>query len=273
MNYNLKTNFSDASKLANRFYLQSYNSVFKGNATLENELFHSARIRYSRFSMYRGLILYVSANYTKKIKGFINTVNFDEINRFVSTEIFSNPNENWSLRTTLRKRIKAIRYKLKASYNSANFAQNINNNFVVNKSDNYTFDIGLETLYEKFPTLEAGFRKSIGNYTSSNLVSKFSTSEPYLNIDYSFLKGFVFNFDYTYYKYQNKAQGIDNNYEIANAVLSYQKEDNPWMFKLTTQNLFDTTFKQSNSFSDYLISDTKTYIMPRILLFSISYKL
>ena len=42
---------------------------------------------------------------------------------------------------------------------------------------------------------------------------------------------------------------------------------------MTTQNLFDTTFKQSNSFSDYLISDTKTYVMPRVLLFSIGYKL
>ena len=44
LNYNLKTSFSDASKFANRFYLQSYNSVFKGNENLENNLYHAARV-------------------------------------------------------------------------------------------------------------------------------------------------------------------------------------------------------------------------------------
>ncbi len=273
LSYNLKTNFSDASKLANRFYLQSYNSVFKGNSTLENELFHSARIRYSRFSMYRGLMLHASANYTKKIKGFNNSVNFDGINRFISPEILDNPNENWRTRASLKKRIKKIRYKLVGSYSSSVFTQKINTILAANKSDNYSFDVGFETLFDKFPTLKMGFKKSIGNYTSNNFKAKFTTNEPYINIDYDFLNGFIFNADYTHYNYQNKAQKAYNNYEVANAMLSYQKQDSPWLFKLTIQNLFDTTFKQSNRFSDYLITDAKTYMMPRVVLFSIGYKL
>lgn len=273
LNYNLKTNFSNASKLANRFYLQSYNSVFKGNPNLENELFHSARIRYSRFSLYRGLMLHASANYTKKVKGFRSAVNFDEVNRFLTVNMLDNPNENWNLRGSLRKRIKKIRYHLKGSYSDSKFKQNINNLFVTNQNNNYSFDVGFETLFQHFPTIETGFRRSIGSYVSSNSTSKFVTNEPYVNIDYNFLKGFVFNFDYTHYSYQNKSQGINNKYDVANAVLSYQKEDSPWLFKFTTQNLFDTTFKQNNSFSDYLISDSKAYVMPRVILFSIGYKL
>ncbi|WP_296315954.1 carboxypeptidase-like regulatory domain-containing protein [Winogradskyella sp. UBA3174] len=50
-NYNLKTTFSEASRFANQFYLQSYNSVFRGNENLENNLFHSLNARYSRFSL------------------------------------------------------------------------------------------------------------------------------------------------------------------------------------------------------------------------------
>ncbi|QXP72990.1 carboxypeptidase-like regulatory domain-containing protein [Tenacibaculum sp. AHE15PA] len=273
LNYNLKTNFSNASKLASRFYLQSYNSVFKGNPNLENELYHSARIRYSRFSLYRGLMLFANANYTKKVKGFRSAVNFDGVNRFLTIDMLDNPNESWGVRSSLRKKIKNIRYNIEGNYKASNFKQSINNSFVTNKSNDYGFDVGIETLFDKFPTIEAGFRRSIGKYTSSNSTSKFTTNEPYVNIDYDFLDGFVFNFDYTHYNYQNKAQNIDTEYNVANAVLSYQKEDSPWMFKLTTQNLFDTTFKQSNSFSDYLIADTKTYVMPRVLLFSIGYKL
>ena len=273
LNYNLKTNFSNASKLVNRFYLQSYNSVFKGNKNLENELFHTARLRYSRFSLYRGLMLFATANYSKKVKGFRSSVNFDGVNRFLTVDMLKNPNENWSIRSSLRKKIKKIRYNLEGSYSNSKFKQSINNTFVTNRNNNYSFDVGIETLFDNFPTIETGFRKSIGKYTSSNSTSKFVTNESYVNIDYDFLKGFVFNFDYTHYNYQNKSQGINNKYDVANAVLSYQKEDSPWLFKLTTQNLFDTTFKQSNSFSDYLVSDSKTYVMPRVVLFSIGYKL
>ena len=273
LNYDLKTNFSNAFKLANRFYLQSYNSVFKGNENLENELFHTARLRYSRFSLYRGLMLFVTANYSKKIKGFRNSVNFDGVNRFLSVDMLNDPNENWSIRGSLRKKIKKIRYNIEGSYSNSRFKQSINNSFVNNRNNDYSFDVGIETLFDNFPTIETGFRKSIGKYTSSNSTSKFVTNEPYVNIDYDFLKGFVFNFDYTHFNYQNESQGINNNYNVANAVLSYQKEDNPWMFKLTSQNLFNTTFKQSNSFSDYLVSDSKTYVLPRVVMFSVGYKL
>lgn len=273
LNYNLKTNFANASQLANRFYLQSYNSVFKGNETLENELYHSARLSYSRFSLYRGLMLHASANYTKKVKGFRNSVNFDGINRFLTTELLDNPNESWNVRSSLRKRIKKIRYNISGSYHDSKFTQSINDSFVQNRNNNYSFDVGIETLFDNLPTFEIGFKRSIGKYTSSNANSRFVTNEPYVNIDYDFLKGFVFNFDYTHYNYQNEAQKINNKYNIANAIVSYQKEDSPWLFKLTTQNLFNTTFKQNNSFSDYLISDTKTYVMPRVILFSIGYKL
>ncbi|GFD78237.1 hypothetical protein KUL118_10990 [Tenacibaculum sp. KUL118] len=273
LNYNLKTNFSNASQLANRFYLQSYNSVFKGTPILENELYHSAGIRYSRFSLYRGLMLHASANYTKKVQGFRNAVNFDGVNRFLTMQLLKNPNEDWSVRSSLRKKIKNIRYKLSGAYNNSKYLQSINNAFVTNKNTNYNFEIGAETLFDKFPVIEVGYKRTIGNYASSNSTSNFITNEPFATIDYDFLKGFIFNFDYRHYDYQNKSLGAKNKYDIANATLSYQKEDSPWLFKLTTQNLFNTTFKQSNSFSDYLISDTKAYIMPRVVLFSIGYKL
>ena len=55
--------------------------------------------------------------------------------------------------------------------------------------------------------------------------------------------------------------------------LFYQQEDSPWGFEIKATNLFDTQFKQDNSFSTFLISDSKTFILPRIVLFKISYKL
>ena len=279
--YNLKTRFSDASKLANQFYLQSYNSVFKGNENLENELYHNARIFYSRFSLYRGLMISASANYTKKLKGFTNVVVFDDVNpdptqrtnQFLTRQLISNPSEDWMLRSFLHKTIKKIKYKLEGDINLSTYVQNINNQIQSNKSNNYSLETGIETLFDNFPTIEIGYKRTIGSYTAGNSTTNFVRSEPFVNIDYDFLKGFIFNFDYKRSSYQNKSLNQKNVYELANATLSYKNDDSAWSYKIKATNLFNTTFKQSNSFSDYLIRDTKTYLLPRVVMFSVAYNL
>ncbi len=116
-------------------------------------------------------------------------------------------------------------------------------------------------------------RERLGIILQATSTSNFVRSEPFVNIDYDFLKGFIFNFDYKRSSYQNKSLNQKNVYELANATLSYKNEDSAWSYKIKATNLFNTTFKQSNSFSDYLIRDTKTYILPRIFMFSIAYNL
>ncbi|WP_456378501.1 carboxypeptidase-like regulatory domain-containing protein [Lutibacter sp.] len=273
LNYNLKSSFSNASKLANRFYLQSYNSVFKGNENLENELYHSARVYYSRFSLYRGLMIFGSVNYTKKVKGIQNAVQFENTNYYISPIMVNNPEELWSGNFSINKNIKKIKYGLSTRIATSKYLQNINSSFVTNKNKSVSYKVSAKTLYDKFPTVELGFKQRIGNYTSSNQTSKFLTDQPYINIDYDFLKGFIFSFEYENYKYQNKTFNQKNTYQIANATLFYENEDSAWSFKLDAQNLFNVQFKQQNSFSSYIISDSKTYILPRIVMFSIGYNL
>ncbi|WP_397444698.1 carboxypeptidase-like regulatory domain-containing protein [Polaribacter sp. R77954] len=273
INYNLKTSFSDASKFANRFYLQSYNSVFRGNENLQNNLFHNARIYYSRFSLYRGLMLFASVNYNKQIRGVRSTVDFNDINQFLTVKMFDNPSENWRGNIHLEKSIKKLKYKFDVGFSNSQFVQELNSTLQTNTNKNYDYEIAIETLFDKFPTIEIGFKQDIGNFTASANTSKFITTQPFINIDYNFLENFIFNFDYTKSNYQNKTFNQKNTYEIANATLSYKKENSAWSYKITAQNLLNAQFKQSNSFSDFLISDTKTFILPRIVLFTIGYNL
>ena len=273
INYNLKTSFSNASKFANNFYLQSYNSVFRGNENIENNLFHAARIYYSRFSLYRGLMLFVNLNYNKQIRGVRNTVDFNNINQFLTVKMFDNPSENWRGNIHLEKTIKKLKYKFDVGFNNSKYIQELNNNIQTNSNNNHDYELGVETLFDKFPTIEIGFKQTIGNFTASSNTSKFVTTEPFVTIDYDFLESFILNFDYRRSNYQNKTLGQKNTYEIANATLSYKKENSAWSYKMTAQNLLNAQFKLSNSFSDFLISDTKTFILPRIIMFSIRYNL
>ena len=80
-------------------------------------------------------------------------------------------------------------------------------------------------------------------------------------------------FDYENYTYTNKSNNQKDNYQLANFSLLYQKEDSAWSFKIEGKNLFNIKYKQSNSFSSYIISDTKTYIQPLSVVFSIGYNL
>ncbi|WP_405610638.1 carboxypeptidase-like regulatory domain-containing protein [Polaribacter sp. Asnod1-A03] len=273
INYNLKTSFSDVEKFANRFYLQSYNSVFKGNETLENNLYHAASIYYSRFSLYRGLMLYARVNYNKQIQGVRNTVDFNDVNQFLTVKMFDNPSEDVRGSVHLEKSIKNIKYKFDVGFSNNKYLQELNGTIQTNKNNGYNYEVGLETMFDNFPTIEVGVSRDIGKFIASNSTSKFITTEPFVTVDYDFLKGFIFNFDYKRSNYQNKTLNQKNVYEIANTTLSYKNEDSAWSYKISVQNLFDAQFKQSNSFSDYLISDTKTFILPRIIMFSIGYNL
>ncbi|WP_298949010.1 carboxypeptidase-like regulatory domain-containing protein [uncultured Polaribacter sp.] len=281
INYNLKTSFSDASRFANQFYLQSYNSVFKGNENLENNLYHAARIYYSRFSLYRGLMLFVNLNYNKQIQGVRNTVAFDanntdpaqRINQFLTAKLFQNPSEDLRGNIHLEKSIKNIKYKFDVGFNNSSYIQEIDSNLQTNKNKSYNYEAGFETIFDNFPTIEIGVSRDIGRFVSPSNTSKFITTQPFATIDYDFLEGFIFNFDYRKSIYENKDLGQKNTYEIANTTLSYKNENSAWSYKISAQNLLNAQFKQSNRFSDYVVSDSKTFILPRIIMFSIGYNL
>ncbi len=108
--YKLSNDFPDANKLSNRYTLQYYNSIFRGNALLENEQFHSANLRYSKMNMYRGINWYGFVNFNKKIKTIRNEVVLNGINQFTTPILTNNPETNISFNGTFSKKI--YRFKL-----------------------------------------------------------------------------------------------------------------------------------------------------------------
>ena len=90
------------------------------------------------------------------------------------------------------------------------------------------------------------------------MITNFTSTEPFFKLDFTFFKNFDFSFDYTYYNYKNKTFNQTSRYSISNSELYYKNENSAWSFRLSGENLWDVTFKRSNSFSAYIISDSKT---------------
>jgi len=123
------------------------------------------------------------------------------------------------------------------------------------------------------PNFEVGIRQSFNSFNSSASDSnRFTQVDPYINIDYNFWNDFIFTADYTFTYYENKSQNQINRFQTANASLFYNKESSPWSFELSAINVFDIDLRNQNSINQFLISDTRTFLQPRILLLKLGYK-
>ena len=271
--YALNARFPSINRLANNFILSSFNSVFKGDTTLENQLYHSLTLSYYKFSLFKNLNINFITSFNKKLKHFKSVSQLQGIEQYNTQILFDEPEYNWNISGRISKTINKIRYNLKSRFSYNDFFQILNNNTNLNISKSVSTTVSAETFFKNYPNIELGYTKDFSNYRSTGIINKFENNKFFVTLEYDFLKDFIFKADYSFDTYKNKGNDIRNTFDTANVSLFYQKEDNPWGFEIYATNLFDVTYKQQNSFSSFLISDSKTYILPRIIMFKISYKL
>lgn len=270
-NYKLANTFPEVSQMANQFTLQSYNSVYKGNALLENEQYHVATLRYSKMNMYCGIIWNATASYNKKVKTTRNEIQISGINQYSTPILTDNPETNWRFNGSVSKKIYRFNLKLNSNLSWFNYLQTLNNITTANDRNNQNVGLTFRTAYKKWPDISIGYNKGYSQFngiTKSNYQSDELTTE----IEFTFKKFFTFKIDYENLKNKNSLNQT-NFYDIANTSLRYQKKNSPFGFELFVNNLFDNKVKNDYSFSDFIISRRKTYLLPRVFMFSVSYKL
>lgn len=269
-NYKLNNSFAEVSQYANQFTLQNYNLVFKGNALLNNEAFHTANLRYTKSNLFRGIMINAMVNYTKKTKTLRNVVALSGINQFATPVLTDNPETSWRINSFFSKRIYRFTFKFSPNLNWFEYIQTLNNitNTVQRNSQNLDFSV--KTSYRKWPDLNIGYKKGFNQFKSQSN-SSYETDEFTANLEIPFKKSLVFKFEYENFRNNNQSQS--NGFETANTSLSYQKKNSAWRIEIIANNLFDNRVKINNSFSDYWATQQRTYILPRIVMLNLSYKL
>lgn len=272
LKYNLKSNFTNVENYANRMQILSYNSVKIGNGNLENQLYHSARLWYSNFSMFRSLILNASINFNKKINGIREEVLLNGINQLRHPVLLDNPETNWVFSGGLRKGIKNFTFKFDGKSQFSEYEQRINLESFKNKSNSHNLKFTFSSNFKKWPNFDIGYAKRFSELVTPNSISKYTFDEPFIKVNYNFLNNFFIKADYNSTIFSDD-NGNRNSYEIANAQLEYHKEDSMWSFKVSGSNILGVTYKNDTYISDFITSENRIYIMPRIWMFSIVYKL
>jgi hypothetical protein len=85
-------------------------------------------------------------------------------------------------------------------------------------------------------------------------------------------KNLVYQISYENLKNTNSNKQ-SNYFDIANTSIRYQKKNSPFGFELIANNFLNNTVRNEYNFSDYIISEQTTYVLPRVFMLSVSYKL
>lgn len=158
-------------------------------------------------------------------------------------------------------------------YSDSKYVQQVNDRRFKNQNRELSYTVSAKTLYNNFPILEVGLKQSFGSYSLSESLVNFTRNELFANIDYDFWKGYILSLNFISNNFRNNSLNQENNFDLANASLYYRKENSAWSFELNIKNLFDVPDRSSYYFSEYIISDTRTFILPRIFMISIGYNL
>jgi hypothetical protein len=273
LKYNLISNFGNAQQYANRLRLLSFNSLTCGSADLENQLYHQLRLRYFKFNMFKGVTMNTSFSYRKieqSIRSRTEIEGIDQVNTLFYNDL---PENSYTLNFMYSKRLGKWKLSLNTMASLRDYIRILNEVETDFNSQNINYDLRAETRFKEWPNFEFGFSQTFNNLNSDNFDNEFMQIQPYVFVEYDFLKDFLFKFDYRYNYFENRAQNTFNRFEIGSTFLEYWKEGSAWSFQLGIDNLFDVQFKQQNSVNNFLASDRSIFIQPRTVALSVTYKL
>ena len=272
--YQFTSRFTEASQLANRLRLSNFNRLFSGNESLENELAQRISLTYSKFSLFKGIFFNASMNYTNRFRTIRNTTNIEGIDQINTLFLSTLPENTYNINSSITKTLSKYRLTLRANTSFSDYSRIINDIQQDFNTRNYFYALSIKTNYDKTPNFEIGLQQSFNSFNGSTTSqNNFTQIDPYINVDYTFWKDFSLATDYTYTYYENREQNQINRFQTANATLRYQKESSSWGFEISITNLFDVQLRNQNAINQFLISDTRTFIQPRLVLFKISHKL
>lgn len=272
LDYRLRNTFPHADQLGDRFGLSSYNTVYKGNALLENGHYHSAMLRYHKFGGLEGHSINAMLTFNRRLRNIRDELVFEGVDHFRMPILMDHPETNWNASLSYNKVIWKLRPAISAHFGWFDYSQTVNEILSNNQRTNQSMTLGLRTADKKWPDVQVNYTKNFTHLKGLN-VSDFETDRFNARMGYRFLKGWLLEGNYDYFQSLNKSTSNLDTYHELHGALDFQPENSAWGFRLIAHNLLANKSKASNSITDFLISERMTYVMPRMLLLSVRYKL
>ena len=272
LDYKMTANFTDVNQVATGVILQNYNSLFSGNPYLDNAIYHNVTMRFFSFNMFNFTNIFAFVNYNKKIDEITNAVNYIGLDRVSSPINSAAANDAFTGSLGYQRRIKFYKISFRGTWNYS-----LTNNLIdtqENKNTSFTqnYNASFGTNFKKAPNLKVGYKVSLNDYDGTNVSTSYVNHQPYAELDWYFLNGFLLNVEYDYNNYK-ASSGPSSVYDFLDARLAYQKKDSKWEYYLSATNLLNTEFIRTDSFTNSVTSPQEIFVLPRYVTVGVKYDL
>lgn len=275
-NFSFTNNFTDINRLSEGIIFSNYNSLTRGNRTLENATSIAHTLRYFKYNMYNLENISAFASYSRQIDAIKTRALFNGVNQtstpFNSDFADETLSGNGSYGRSFLKNYKAsFGANLNWSKNNNIRIDRVTNKdiLITNESFTQSFTVKASTNYKKFPNLELGYNWVKNDYNNNT----FYTDKPFAKLDYFFLESFSFVSEYEFYHYYNNGKTINNEYDFLSVSLIYQKKNSKLEYKISGTNLLNTTSLNDDSFSQFSTRTSQYIVQPRYIIFNFKYNL
>ncbi len=272
-NYQMQTQFTDVTNLAEGLILNSYNSIYAGDRALQNAFSHNVNLSYFSFNLFNYTNVFANVNYNKRIDQIRNLTSFESVIRTNSPFNSAFADENFSVSGRFQRTFGKFRASLGGNFNYSKFNQFIQGNRSLNENYSQTYNAELRTNFRNAPNVELSYRYSIQDNEQGDQRTKFYTNSPSISFDALMFKSVTFKTNYSYNNFSNE-DGTLNSFEFWNASLSYRRNtDSKLEYEVKATNLLDTDRQSQSSNTNVSVSATEYFIQPRFISFRLIYNL
>ena len=275
LNYAMRTQFTDVSKIARGLVLNNYNSIFIGTQDLQNAISHNISLNYNSFNLFNYTNVYAGINYNKSIDQIRNLTSFESVIATSSPFNSGFADENLSSYARYQRSFGKIRGTVGTNFNLSKFNQFIQDTSRPSLSETFSqnYNASIRTLFKNAPNIEAGMKYSVSETNIGDLETKYFTESPYIEVDALILKSFTFRSNYSTTKFKDQ-NSIINDFEFFDAAISYRKDkESKWEFELRATNLLDTKSQSQSNVSNISVSTNEYFIQPRFVTIRLIYSL
>ena len=275
LNYAMRTQFTDVSKIARGLVLNNYNSIFIGTQDLQNAISHNISLNYNSFNLFNYTNVYAGINYNKSIDQIRNLTSFESVIATSSPFNSGFADENLSAYARYQRSFGKIRGTVGTNFNLSKFNQFIQDTSRPSLSETFSqnYNVSIRTLFKNAPNIEAGMKYSVSETNIGDLETKYFTESPYVEVDALIFKSFTFRSNYSTTKFKDQ-NSIINDFEFFDAAISYRKDkESKWEFELRATNLLDTKSQSQSNVSNISVSTNEYFIQPRFVTIRLIYSL
>jgi len=273
LNYSMRNQFTDVTRLAEGLVLNNYNSLQYGEPDLQNALSNNVSLRYSSFNLFNYTNVFVRAAYSNNIDQIRSLTNFENVIRTSTFFNSSFADENVNVFGRVQRTFGKIRASINTSFNYSKINQFIQERRSLNEGFTQTYTPGIRTNFKVAPNLSINYRYAITNNNQGNRETTFITRAPSIDFDAYILKKITFKTKYSYTT-QDLGNGESQSFQNWNASLSYRKDrDAKWEYEINAVNILNIDSQVRNSANNVSVFTSETFIQPRFITFRCIYKI